>query len=355
MLMDQNIIKQKRSPIWIIIAAVFVIIAGTAGGITIANYAGPAKKAARQLELARKYVSELNYEQAIIAYETAIKIDPKNADAYLELADLYLKTGDTDQARKVLDKAVKKVSKSDRDRINDKMAELPAQNQSDLAPEGTGQFNESDDTGDALPQNDEYRPYWSNADNEVHEYNENGYVIKTTAYLPDGSVDHYIIYDCDDYGKLLARTTYSGDGLIYSKEVYNAGGIVIRSENFGEDGSGYIIEYDDAGQLLKQTAYSGPGQVSEYYQYEFFENGSHSVASFHPDGLQKTYEVLDARGRSVVHIIYNDDGSEYIHWEYEYYDDGNEKIIMYENDRIIQIDEIDASGNLVNRTEYPGD
>ena len=79
---EANIVtKNNRFPVWIIIVAALVIIAATAGGIAIASANRPARKVARQLELARKYVAKLNYEQAIIAYKAAIEIDPKNADA----------------------------------------------------------------------------------------------------------------------------------------------------------------------------------------------------------------------------------------------------------------------------------
>ena len=365
-----SISKKKRFPVWIIIATIIVIIGGTVGGIAIARSILPQRRAIKQLELARKYVSELNYEQAIIAYKAAIKIDPKNADAYLELADVYLQTGDEDQARNVLERAAKKVDKADRDRIDDKLDELPVQTA--LSPDDkgstgkTGEKNEGNkqgdsgersdsgdgETNDESSQNDKYEPYWSNADNEVHEYNENGYVVKTTAYRPDGSIDHYIIYDCDEHGKLLTKTDYSGDGSIYSKVVYNSAGVSIRTESFWEDGSGHICEYNDERQILKQTYYTVGGQICEYYLYEHFENGNWTTASFKADGSKKAFEELDARGRSVVHIVYNDDGSEDVHWEYEYLDNGNEKQSVYENGRIVQINEYNSAGYLVNSTDY---
>lgn len=55
-----------------------------------------------QLDLGNKYLNELNYEQAIIAYETAIEIDPMGVDAYLGLADTYEKQGNYDKTLEVL-------------------------------------------------------------------------------------------------------------------------------------------------------------------------------------------------------------------------------------------------------------
>ena len=59
-----------------------------------------------QYDLGIRYLSEGNYEEAIIAFTAAIEIDPKNADAYLALADVYTAQGDTEAARRVLEEGL---------------------------------------------------------------------------------------------------------------------------------------------------------------------------------------------------------------------------------------------------------
>ena len=54
-------------------------------------------------DLGVRYLSEGKYEEAILAFEAAIKIDPKNADAYRKLAEAYEKTGDEDAALRTLE------------------------------------------------------------------------------------------------------------------------------------------------------------------------------------------------------------------------------------------------------------
>ena len=56
-----------------------------------------------QYDLGMKYVSEGNYEEAIIAFAAAIEIDPKSADAYLALADVYKAQGDTESLQAILE------------------------------------------------------------------------------------------------------------------------------------------------------------------------------------------------------------------------------------------------------------
>ena len=57
-----------------------------------------------QYDLGMRYLNEGNYQEAIIAFEAAIKIDPKRPEAYLGAAEAYVGLGDTDSARKVLEK-----------------------------------------------------------------------------------------------------------------------------------------------------------------------------------------------------------------------------------------------------------
>ena len=56
-----------------------------------------------QYDLGVRYLSDGNYEEAIIAFTAAIKIDSKRPEAYLGLADAYIGAGALDAARKALE------------------------------------------------------------------------------------------------------------------------------------------------------------------------------------------------------------------------------------------------------------
>lgn len=58
-----------------------------------------------QLDLGKRYVAEMDYENAVIAYEAALEIDPYCLDAYLGLADAYMALGQPDKAIEVMEKA----------------------------------------------------------------------------------------------------------------------------------------------------------------------------------------------------------------------------------------------------------
>lgn len=48
-----------------------------------------AQKATQQLELGRKYLTEQNYAEAVVAFTEAIQLDPNNIDAYMGRAEAY--------------------------------------------------------------------------------------------------------------------------------------------------------------------------------------------------------------------------------------------------------------------------
>ena len=57
-----------------------------------------------QYDLGVRYLSEGNYEEAIIAFTAAIEIDPKRAETYISLAETYIATDNFDEALAILQK-----------------------------------------------------------------------------------------------------------------------------------------------------------------------------------------------------------------------------------------------------------
>ena len=57
-----------------------------------------AATAADKIELGQKYLTELNYTEAIASFTEAIKLDPNNIQAYMGRAEAYLALGEYDKA-----------------------------------------------------------------------------------------------------------------------------------------------------------------------------------------------------------------------------------------------------------------
>ena len=95
-------------------------------GMLLIGCKGKAERVQEQLDLGSKYMAELDYESAILALNKAIKIDPKNVDAYKMLAEVYEKSGRLDDARATLEKVLDldDLSSENKDEINDRIKNL---------------------------------------------------------------------------------------------------------------------------------------------------------------------------------------------------------------------------------------
>lgn len=62
-----------------------------------------------QYDLGVKYLSEGNYEEAIIAFTAAIEIDPKQIDSYPKAVEAYEALGRVDEARALLERALEQM------------------------------------------------------------------------------------------------------------------------------------------------------------------------------------------------------------------------------------------------------
>lgn len=98
----------------IIVGLVIVLIAGIYAGLWSR---GTADRAQEKLELAVKYISENDLENAVLAYNAAIDIDPKQVKAYQGLAKVYTLQGKYDEAQAAYDKGVTAVAASDQNTL----------------------------------------------------------------------------------------------------------------------------------------------------------------------------------------------------------------------------------------------
>lgn len=111
---DMNIESKRKihSRLLVIIASIIVELALLAVIVLIWPQSVKAGKVEESLKLGDKYLAELEYEQAIAAYLDVIQIDPKCEEAYVALADIYVATGNYEEAEKILEKAKVEVGSS---------------------------------------------------------------------------------------------------------------------------------------------------------------------------------------------------------------------------------------------------
>ena len=99
-----------------------LIFGGITAAVTLSNGGSISVSTSDMLQLADRYLKEMNYEQAIIEFQKILEIEPKNVDAYIGLVEAYVALGDNDMAIEVLERAQKNVDNEQR--IEDKLAEV---------------------------------------------------------------------------------------------------------------------------------------------------------------------------------------------------------------------------------------
>lgn len=100
--------KQKKTMLVLLccIGALFVALAAIFTALFLLRYTKN-KNYNEQISLGDKYLKEMNYEDAELAYIEAIKINEKQPAAYVKLADVYIETENLDAAENIIKKGIR--------------------------------------------------------------------------------------------------------------------------------------------------------------------------------------------------------------------------------------------------------
>lgn len=135
-----------------------------------------------QYDLGIRYLSEGNYEEAIIAFTAAIEIDPKRPEGYLSLAEAYTGAGDADGAKNVLENGFAATGSEDIRALLEELAG-PAENDS-------GQYTLHVAQDSILGTLELSDVAWSySEDNDIVRFNEGavgGLEVRFTVHGPEG-------------------------------------------------------------------------------------------------------------------------------------------------------------------------
>ena len=339
--------KKKR-----ILPAIIVAIVITAAIIITIVYNLPSNRCDRQLALAEKYMSELNYEAAILAYKAAIEIDPKCEDAYLELLDLYIVTESYDKAEEVIAQAENnfddEIILAMREKTNTLLAS--ADIEADNKSENTNQ-EENETTTEAGIHEEEnteveytiewidgvrkvlangvvdetfsgeldYSPAkytfvngvltkcsvtWAEGGSHIEEshYDSSGRCVKYVVYNSDGGINFLYTFDeTDSDGNTTKYTRYKADGNVdhwYICEYENK--LLVKSTEY--DAAGSIIfrsehEYDANGNITKSKSYNADGVINYWNEWEYDANGNKTkMKSYNADGSVSSVSEYDTDG-----------------------------------------------------------
>lgn len=382
--------KQKfRIVLYIVIAAVIaaaVIFAAARGGMDSTSVLN------EKLELGQKYLVELDYSNAVLEFTDAIKIDPKNPDAYIGLAEAYIGTGDTEKAIEALERGYEETGDERIKKMLDELTgdseteevTLPAETTTEAETTVTTEENNgeaSDD--DVIPMESIYIPYKVNGSLMDEKYedgkikvsigtvsNGNDEVIsKDISYCDyNNSIDIYIQVFGDN-GFLITRITAPE---YESFDYYVRNRVDIRKAGFPTLDNKYAINspyllgmyrvFDENNTLIYENSihddyiYDENGRLVQTgdSKYEYDKNGNLKEYNLwtNNDECKYTYKrnlEYDENDRLIKctdNSDYGYDSTTYMDTTtYEYDDRGNCIYEEYDSDSCNIIHKYDSYGN----------
>lgn len=281
----------------------YIIIGGAALAVciliaTILLTAGNAsdKRVKELLAVGDRYLSELDYEQAVASYQAVIEIDPRNVDAYLGMAEAYLGADDMEAALAALTKGYELTGD---ERLAVRLEELQsrqreAKEQADRAA-AWDDFNAAVDELCEIPtfspsipfylsdaeREAIFRPYAQKAESLLEQYPEAEILYERASWF-------YMMLGELDRAHEMRRLGYELQG----SEYLNPEGY----EYVSEDGA-YMSRYDAYGREIYK--FWGTKEIS--YEYNDKNRVSVEIVVNHEENVvparSETVYVYDAEGK----------------------------------------------------------
>ncbi len=313
------------------------LLAGCQKKMTVQDY----------LDLGKKYLTEANYEEAIVAFTKAIEVEPKAMKAYEGLTNAYIKTENYEKAQEVLQSGISvyeglaENEKTDEFKqiyeellkLEEKIRQyLDAESSSDVKENGSEILAETD-PGDAEQERlvaEAKEKYGSILEQVISEINSQA--PTDTHYFTDDfksfvkGLEKPLIWQQENGNYLGLYVGTDGDIYVYLGEMDNG----IRSgygswyeEYTEEDATGAGVFY---GNWMEDYP-NGPGTEIDVYEDNMgeqqekrqgnyqngYENGtmqdigdfSHEEVHYH---LTDTYNITNG----MPHILYSQDGDQIV-------------------------------------------
>ncbi len=272
-----------------------------------------------------------NYETAIEDLTEAVKKDAnRNPDVILLLADSYIRSGNTEQARTVLQEGIEATGST---QLKNRLASLdnPRQEEvlfSEVTRNNSGSFISAVE----------------------YEYDQQGRPARIIHMNEDGTIgDLYNLLIYDEDGNLAEDSTYTighPSSLVESIGYEYENGHLSKELFYGSDMkllSYNIYEYEDD-LLMKKTFYYEQGTVMQWYYLYTYEDGVLTEESWYSPGdeLQNT-------------VIYEYDSGKLIREQTIHPENGRGMYILYEYDkkgRLILKTSYQSSGSVYNTVSY---
>lgn len=277
-----------------------------------------------QYDLGIRYLSEGNYEEAIIAFTTAIEIDPKMSETYLALGNLYIELGDYEAAAKILEQGVSNTNDTSLQELLDDVKKLVSIDFDNLVSDAFSYTDagESSSFEYHIPKINIDDAAIAQLNQEIYAGLEYDHIASGIAAY--GFADHSASYQWSVNGSILSLVTKTDDTMAAWTEysVYNISildGTEITDEELvssvGLSMDDYYIKVE---QALGSKYWEGWDRANEQFQNnsfcEMFNAQLENTIS--QENLRKALPYLNSEGQlCIIAPIYSMAGADYYYHE----------------------------------------
>ena len=277
-----------------------------------------------QYDLGIRYLSEGNYEEAIIAFTTAIEIDPKMSETYLALGNLYIELGDYEAAAKILEQGVSNTNDTSLQDLLDDVKKLVSIDFDNLVSDAFSYTDagESSSFEYHIPKINIDDAAIAQLNQEIYAGLEYDHIASDIAAY--GFADHSASYQWSVNGSILSLVTKTDDTMAAWTEysVYNISildGTEITDEELvssvGLSMDDYYIKVE---QALGSKYWEGWDRANEQFQNnsfcEMFNAQLENTIS--QENLRKALPYLNSEGQlCIIAPIYSMAGADYYYHE----------------------------------------
>lgn len=236
----------KRSVLFLTVLALFFVVGC---GTSVSTWT-------EQYDLGVRYVSEGRYEEAVIAFQKAIEIDPKQTKPYSALAEIYVTQGDMEKAAEILHQGVQATGDGALDAA---ASAMDAWNDGNVGNNN----NIVDEQGRDIRRN--YYDAEGDLDSfQILYYGEGEDAIRSDNYNATGEMEGYTLYYDSEDGLRFYSESFFPDGT-------SVGGKTVRVMD--EEGNWlYNARIDENGNEIKTTVSVNDETGSGWNNYD--ENGT---------------------------------------------------------------------------------
>lgn len=306
--------KSKGTALLLLIMGIeLALFAVLAAGIIAAG--GSAGKLQEQLDLGAKYLDDMDYDRALVAFNAALSIEPQSVDAYLGIVEVYIRTNEFEDA---LAYAKEGYDVTGDERLKEKIDMIES---GDIFASNGWEMKMSGYDGDGR------LVFW-----HEYTYNIKGQKASVAKYNAAGVQEQYLELAYDEEGKRLISYSYAIPGGDISKCAYEYGSRSYhetRYEGTSDVVRGYVEgETDSEGKHLRETHYDKDGNVTQIMVWEYNEDGKTvKRADYTGSNELKGYwiYIYDEEGRTLQQQHYNSHDELTSYTEYVYDEEGNNK------------------------------